>query len=330
MSKDVLVRLQSAAFVKGARQRTGAFFYCASHHCRQMAPKAVSRRLVNRPRSVSADAAICCRRPLRTWRSRRTSPASAVAAPTNPTASVTASWPRATALRMLRPARETLVPPDKLTAGQIYKALAMYAAANRGVLPIPASVPDYNYPPGGAEPYAIRFVEYGLYNYDEGRLWPFLAAESPHARQDIFLCPSDHEPRYIRNFPQMTANPSYPRNFSYNFTNYMAGSFRRIDQHGTGLRFTQIRNASHKILILEQQMPRAPLGSPASGYAPNETSDPPIGTIPLLTYRHTRKANEGFADGHVDLIDPNIFKGSTAFPWDVDAYHIYTNVFSDR
>jgi prepilin-type N-terminal cleavage/methylation domain-containing protein/prepilin-type processing-associated H-X9-DG protein len=213
---------------------------------------------------------------------------------------------------------------------QIYKAMAMYAGANRGVLPIPASEPDYKYPPGAAEPYAVREVEYGLYNYEEGRLWPFLAAASADARQELFLCPTDGEPRYSRNFPQLTANAGYPRNFSYNFSNYLGGSSRGIDRHGTGLRLTQIRNPSHKILILEQEMPRDTMGFPLSGYVPNTSEDPPAGIILLLTRRHMGKANEGFADGHVEAMDPETFKGSTPNPWSVDAFQIFVNVFSDR
>jgi prepilin-type processing-associated H-X9-DG protein len=42
------------------------------------------------------------------------------------------------------------------------------------------------------------------------------------------------------------------------------------------------------------------------------------------------KANEGFADGHVELIDPTIFAGAVADVLSVDAWHVYVNVSADR
>jgi prepilin-type processing-associated H-X9-DG protein len=77
-------------------------------------------------------------------------------------------------------------------------------------------------------------------------------------------------------------------------------------------------------------MPGGPTGSALSGYVPNDPNDPPAGIVVLLTRRHLGKANEGFADGHVELIDPDIFKGTAPIPSTVDAFHIYVNVFSDR
>jgi prepilin-type processing-associated H-X9-DG protein/prepilin-type N-terminal cleavage/methylation domain-containing protein len=213
---------------------------------------------------------------------------------------------------------------------QIYKALAMYAAANRGVLPIPAGPLDSDMPPPLAEAHGIRWTDLGSYNYEGGALWPFLNAANALERQRIFICPSDEEPRYIGKFPQLTPNTSYPRNFSYNFSGYMCGSPRGPGRLGTGLRLTQIRNPSHKILIFEQYMPGGPTGGAMSEYVPNQPGDPPAGVIPLLTRRHMGKANEGFADGHVELIDPDIFKSSTPNLRGVDAFYVYEHVFSDR
>jgi prepilin-type processing-associated H-X9-DG protein len=42
------------------------------------------------------------------------------------------------------------------------------------------------------------------------------------------------------------------------------------------------------------------------------------------------KANEGFADGHVELIDPNIFNGDSPDMLKVEAWHVHVDVFSDR
>ena len=59
-------------------------------------------------------------------------------------------------------------------------------------------------------------------------------------------------------------------------------------------------------------------------------ADPPPGIMTLLTRRHMGKANEGFADGHVELMDPDIFKGTIPDILTVDAWHRHVNVFSDR
>ena len=55
-----------------------------------------------------------------------------------------------------------------------------------------------------------------------------------------------------------------------------------------------------------------------------------VATVESLTRRHMGKANEGFADGHVELMDPDIFKGTIPDILTVDAWHRHVNVFSDR
>jgi hypothetical protein len=146
---------------------------------------------------------------------------------------------------------------------QIYKACVMYANDNRGVLPIPGGR-ESDLTPVGLAICGVRLEEWGRLNFREGTLWPYLAADL-NARQELFLCPSDEPPRFARNYILPEADPDRPRNFSYTFTNFMA----------EGLRLSRIRRAPQKILILEQDMPRAPLGFPFTGYTASNPGDPP-------------------------------------------------------
>ncbi len=218
---------------------------------------------------------------------------------------------------------------------QIYKACVMYANENRGVLPIPAGSPDSWYTPEQAERYAIRWQELGWLNFRDGLIWTHIGG-GIEARQQLFSCPSDTEPRFAGKYP-LYKEPDlrYPRNFSYNFTGFMVGAPRMAGASsrpgpGAGLRMTQIRRPVHKILIVEEEMPATAQGSPVTSFTPNLPSDRPAGIVLLLTKRHMGKANEGFADGHVELMDPNIFKGASVDTPNVDAWHLYINVFADR
>ena len=212
---------------------------------------------------------------------------------------------------------------------QIYKALMMYANDNKGTLPIASGAADRQMTPQMAEWMGIRFEEWGWLNYRDGTLWPYVSA-SVQARQQLFLCPSDPEPRFARQYMFVKANPDRPRNFSYNFIDFMGGTLRP-DGTISGLRLARIRKPPHKILIMEQEMPGAPCGYPFTGYTQSNPGDPPGPPIILyLTRRHMKKANEGFADGHVELIDPSIFNGNTPDMFQVEAWHIYVDVFSDR
>jgi prepilin-type processing-associated H-X9-DG protein len=208
---------------------------------------------------------------------------------------------------------------------QIYHAVVMYANEHRGKLPFAEAHPGLN-PPDAA----IWLQDLGLYDYERGTLWPYLPG-SAQVRQEFFSCPSDEEPRFVGRAPLFkTADPAHPRNFSYNFTGFMGGYRDPSGRIVRGIRMNQIRKPSHKILILEQEMPGWTNSGPVSVYVPNpgQPSAPPI--ISLLTRRHMGKANEGFADGHVELFDHSVFTGDTPDLRQVDAYHIYVNVFSDR
>jgi prepilin-type processing-associated H-X9-DG protein len=183
---------------------------------------------------------------------------------------------------------------------QIYHALSMYAAENRGTLPIPQGGP-------GGRNHAHSMIwmpNWGLYDYEQGTLWPYVPG-SAQMRQEMFLCPSDSEPRYAHPMigSPLRLDPSLPRNFSYNFNPEMAGGFWHGGRIIVGLRINRIRQPSHKILIQEHE-------SSPSVQEVAATFDPYVGDIfTLLTRRHNGLGNQGFADGHVELFDPSVFSG---------------------
>ena len=52
---------------------------------------------------------------------------------------------------------------------QIYIAMCLYASVNRGILPIPAAADWPKFPN-----VAMQIDGYGLYNYTNGTLWPYI------------------------------------------------------------------------------------------------------------------------------------------------------------
>ena len=188
-------------------------------------------------------------------------------------------------------------------------------------------LPDFM-SPDDARIFGIRLEDFGKMNFRDGSLWPYFGSATA-VLEAIFSCPSDQPPRYARQYLLPKVDLKYPRNFSYNFSGYMGGSPRKVPPAGPsdwkGLRLTMVRRPSHKIMVIEEEMPR---GTAGSVLAANGSDSPPI--VVLLTRRHSGMANEGFFDGHVELIDPHIFRGTTADIFTVDAFHIHVNVFSDR
>jgi prepilin-type processing-associated H-X9-DG protein len=150
----------------------------------------------------------------------------------------------------------------------------------------------------------IWMKEWGQYDYEQGTLWPYLPGTAS-MRQELFVCPSDEEPRYahaiIGSASQL--DPSLPRNFSYNFPPDMAGYRDSNGRIILGIRLNQIRRPSHKFLVQEHQ------SSPALNESA-ATFNPYVGDIySLLSTRHNRRGCQGFADGHVEMFDPTILTG---------------------
>jgi hypothetical protein len=114
---------------------------------------------------------------------------------------------------------------------------------------------------------------------------------------------------------------THPRNFSYNF------NVRLIAE----LKLGQIRRPANKILVLEEEIPAGEANQVSTIGPPDATGH---SSYTLLTTRHGGYANEGFADQHVELIDPKIFFNPTAMGGSgfvyTDAYAHYTDLLADR
>ena len=202
---------------------------------------------------------------------------------------------------------------------QICQSVFAYVAENRGVLPNP-----YN---SVARPWsgsAIQVGGPGRYDWQVGTLWPYVAAR-PDVRQRIFNCPSDlQEPRHPRD-GNFVPDLLDPRNFSYNFNPKM---WRSPDArgHSIPLLLTQVRQPEHKLMMLEEEDPMGP-GGTISASVPDVT--PGSAVACFLTTRHSRLANVGFFDGHVEAMDPLIFANPQSFVYTPTFAH-YADLFVDK
>jgi prepilin-type N-terminal cleavage/methylation domain-containing protein/prepilin-type processing-associated H-X9-DG protein len=185
---------------------------------------------------------------------------------------------------------------------QIYLAMCVYASVNRGVLPIPLWVSLPHFPNA-----AIQIDAPGLYNYTDGALWPYIPG-GPDVRQRVFLCPSDGPDRQV--ILDISAQVDYPgltRNFTYNFNGHLTGNQvgapvmtdRGMIPAYVGIKLAQIKGADHKLLVLETNDPRDTWNEIA-------TFDNQGHFLSLLSHRHFGRANQCFADGHVELFDDSV------------------------
>lgn len=206
---------------------------------------------------------------------------------------------------------------------QVLQGIMLYAAENRGVLPIPL-------PPVDPWPFnAIQNVRTGQYSFTKGTLWLYVSSDV-QVRQRIFLCPADApDGRFAMsdNTVSFQPNPNLPRNFSYNLNGNL--------EVRAGVRITQIRRPSNKVLVVEMTAPNCVCGGPAVlnfDWDPkNPSGGPPV--LVLLSKRHQGHANEGFADGHVEAIDPDIFGQGSVWAYgqtsSTPAYNHYFDLFAD-
>jgi prepilin-type N-terminal cleavage/methylation domain-containing protein/prepilin-type processing-associated H-X9-DG protein len=168
---------------------------------------------------------------------------------------------------------------------QIGQSLAMYIIENKNVLPIPPLVGEVG---TGFywEAYPMAGSGLGIIDYQNGALWPYLSPTSA-AREKVFNCPSDSENvRMVR----LGSLQAIPRNFSYSFNVQM----RQVDgATKLGTRITDIIHPAQKIIIVEEQYPN-------DGCAFLDSID----DDDVLAFRHIRRGNQGFADGHVENLRP--------------------------
>jgi prepilin-type N-terminal cleavage/methylation domain-containing protein/prepilin-type processing-associated H-X9-DG protein len=206
---------------------------------------------------------------------------------------------------------------------QVCQAMLMYAADHKDVLAYPGANLQNPYPYS-----AIQMDATGWYNYDLGTLWPYVAG-SASIRQSLFLRPSDDEPRFAGLNPDLNGfvpDPQHPRNFTYNFNLYLAMSpFGSLN-----VKTANVLYPAHKLMVFEMQMPWGPTGRVVSLLSQPTSGDPP--GVGLLSRRHRGACNEGFFDGHVERIDPNLFRGTKTQGgvaiWN-EAYAFYVYIGTD-
>lgn len=210
---------------------------------------------------------------------------------------------------------------------QIALACLAYAAENRGILPIPydgIEKRDYDVNKGTRPFQAVYLVDFAVADWNRGTLWPYLPG-GPDVHRRLFNCPADPIPR-----PTIDGNGkliAYP-NFGYTFNHFMVGiGVNNALQYG--VRLVQVHHPDHKIVLMELWM-AGDLQDVPMMWGPYGSDTRPI--IPLMTTRHSGRANAAFLDGHVELMDPNTFSGTNT-PSFVsiynDAYHHYIQFLSD-
>lgn len=74
-----------------------------------------------------------------------------------------------------------------------------------------------------------------------------------------------------------------------------------------GYRLSQVRQADHKIILMEFQK-RVHLTAPPVTLGADQQGDMAI--FPLLAARHGGMANTSFCDGHIERLSPQIFNGT--------------------
>ena len=178
---------------------------------------------------------------------------------------------------------------------QIYGAIVMYGNDNRQALPYPDDFSRNNA--------AVAMLNWGLMDFTTGTLLPYVARDVA-SRQAMFLCPSDGPDRVVGDFQGRPAQG--PRNFSYCFSAEL-----RVQAMYAGSRpyqswrWPQIHRPANKVLLFEREFPQE------SYTFPFDTNSSAVGppVFLLMARRHSGQGNHCFADGHVELLDPQIFNG---------------------
>lgn len=211
---------------------------------------------------------------------------------------------------------------------QILTAYMMYITDHKGATPIFPGVGDYF--PGGT-PFLRSMAYYmvptpgragsGVIRYDRGALWPYMATglhytdlstsktpvgPPPEVLYGVFNCPSDTDFRHVMNFAKIDKAVSVLRNFTYSWN----ASFRSDPPKplGTGnpalygndkrgvSKQSQIIEPAHKIILEEEMHPND--GFSLVGWQGSGGGDD------TPAFRHNGRGNWGFADGHVESLDP--------------------------
>ena len=189
---------------------------------------------------------------------------------------------------------------------QIMTALVMYANDHKDWLPLSPSIGEV-YP--GNSPEARSLMYYmdgsvsggrGAIDYAHGAFWKYLGVKStatnlppPNVLWAIMNCPSDNDT--FRAVYQGGIDPiaSLKRNFSFSWNVWMRSAANGNNINGVARKLSQIKNPAHKILLIEELTPNDGI----CWIYPYDRDDTP-------TFRHNGKGDFGFADGHVQSLEP--------------------------
>ncbi|HZL35315.1 MAG TPA: prepilin-type N-terminal cleavage/methylation domain-containing protein [Tepidisphaeraceae bacterium] len=190
---------------------------------------------------------------------------------------------------------------------QIYCSMIMYANDCKGILPIAGVW-------GETEPYfGLITADSGVLDLENGQLWGYVSGGTG-MREAMFQCPSDGPDRRVGDvLGHVDPTVPHARNFSY-CLNYRLRGFTAGFVRGTpplvlwtGVKASSITHPERKVLIFDGRCPRDVANALATVDG-TVASNP----CPLMTDRHSGRANVCFAEGHVELFDPMIFFSPTA------------------
>ncbi len=171
----------------------------------------------------------------------------------------------------------------------IWYSCIMYANDNKDTLPIAPRIENNQVM---SDNLAIVMVTVGIYDYDHGSLWSYVS-KTHLARQEVFNCPTDTDAFRPVRWGSIQQVASYERNFTYSWNAQIRGSDFNGVLEATGIKLGSIRAPGQKIILIEEQFPN-------DGVAFIATVD----GDDLLANRHLKRANQGFADGHIEPIFP--------------------------
>jgi len=209
---------------------------------------------------------------------------------------------------------------------QIAASALLYAGENRGILPVPLGT----VPSSGERvlPYdAIGLDVAGILSWDRGVLWPYIS-RARGIRSRLFICPTDVEPRFAQQL-EGPFNFKFPRNFRYSFNGFLNMVRDAPPYLPYGVRLTQIRHPSIKLLLMDMEGPAGPSTGVSSASGPDDAN----AVVVFLTTRHSGLCNVACFDGHVELLSPDLFKNpvKNGRAWiETPNYEHYVDIFSDQ
>ena len=182
---------------------------------------------------------------------------------------------------------------------QIFLACQMYAGENKNGLIIPPIIGE-TYTPGKREDMGYFLKSMGVYDYDNGVLWPYLSP-TQKGRYDVFNCPSELSNGDVR-LAHYGGLQVVPRNFTYSFNAqlryndlvYPNGPPAPLP-NPCGIRLSDIQQPTQKIIILEEHFPNDGCAisttrrTPTTSSAPGTTSGATTASRTATSNRSTRR-----------------------------------------